>query len=134
MKKYIIKSEHGIRIGRDLTYEVILEGNDIEIRDEYHSMEELYNHRRALNAALCNNLAPLWNDAQNYPLIAKSKLHDDGSMFEGYFIVFIETQNGIVSYHYSIKHWDEFKIPEVGKAPKYDGHTSQDVIDRLLKL
>lgn len=64
----------------------------------------------------------------------KSKLHDDGSMFDGYFIVGITTPSGEATYHYDLKHWDMFDCDEWDKAPKWDGHTPDDVCNRLLSI
>jgi hypothetical protein len=96
-----------------------------KVSDGYHTFEELYEQRLYLTATLFN---------QNKHISWKSKQHDDGSMFEGnVFVVGIETENGQFTYHYKIKHWDLFDIPEIDKAPKWDGHTAKDV-KRLLTL
>jgi hypothetical protein len=115
-----------------------------EIGDEYHTMHELYQHRMALNIVLFNRWASDWEayhhvpgilDLNNAsPEVMKSKLHHDGTMFDGYFIVMAITPNGQISYHYELKHWDKFKIPEVERTPEYDGHDSLQVIERLMKL
>lgn len=110
-----------------------------QVSDGFHTMHELYQHRLALNVALFNSLQE-WQEQEGYPVeIVKSKLHNDGTMFEGYFIVVLNLyqDNGYkqISYHYDLKYWDKFKVPEIDKVPwEYDGHTSQDVIERLLKL
>ena len=111
-----------------------------EVSDGYHTMHELYQHRMALNIALFN----LWYEMHKYlvetdmiydnPQVMKSKLHNDGTMFDGYFIVMAITPHGQISYHYDLKYWDKFKIPEVERTPPYDGHNSQDVLERLMKL
>ena len=65
----------------------------------------------------------------------KSKLHDTGDMFEGMFIVGIETPNGPATYHYDIEpYWDMFKVKELERAPKWDGHTPTDAIQRMSML
>jgi hypothetical protein len=62
----------------------------------------------------------------------KSKLHDTGDMFGGMFIVGIETEHGQATYHYDIEpYWNMFKVKELEKAPKWDGHTSTDAIQRI---
>lgn len=119
MKKFIIKRND------EILYEV--EGDDIEVRDEYHSMYELYQHRLALTKALFHAME--W-------CCIKSKLHHDGTMFEGgYFIVQMNHPKvGQISYHYKLKHWDEFDLLEVDRAHKWDGHTSLEALERLNKL
>lgn len=92
------------------------------ITDGYHTIPELYEHRRVLFQALCNQ------DRENS---WKSKLHDDGTMFEDYFIVGINTSEGQATYHYELKYWDEFDVPEIPKAPPFDGHTPEDALARI---
>lgn len=92
-----------------------------DVSDGYHSFDELYKHRMMLFACLVR--------ISEYAF--KSKLHDDGTMFDDYFIVWIETKKGIASYHYHIDHWDMFKCLEVERAPKFDGHTPDDTLERL---
>lgn len=114
--------------------EAIFTGDNIEVRDEYHSMKELYEHRMALNIALFKTIH-IFRHYPGGPQVFKTKLHSDGTMFEGYFMVMLSDRDlGQISYHYKLEHWDKFKIPEVERAPEYDGHTSQDVIERLMKL
>lgn len=110
-------------------FEAIFKGDDIEVKDEYHSMHDLYRHRMALNIALFN----LWGKLGIN--VMKSRLHYDGTMFDGdYFIVMAVLPIGQISYHYHVKHWDKFNIPIVLRTPKWDGHTSLDVLDRLEKI
>ena len=77
-----------------------------------------------LFATICNN----FNDKS-----WKSLYHHDGTMYDDYFIVGIETPEGQFTYHYNIEHWDMFHVKELDKAPEFDGHTSNDVT-RLLTL
>lgn len=93
-----------------------------EISDGSHTFNELYFHRMVLFATVCNaNQSNSW----------KSKQHDDGSMFNDYFIVGITTPQGMFSYHYHVQYWGYFDVPELEFAPKWDGHTAKDVT-RLL--
>ena len=55
-------------------------------------------------------------------------------MFNDNFIAGINTPDGIVTYHIKLKYWEMFSIPELERAPKYDGYDSSDVIDRVLSL
>jgi hypothetical protein len=105
--------------------------------DEFHTLEELYEHRLALCVALFNYLSDLHLSftAGEAPYIIKSRKHNDGSMFDGYFVVMMNSPEGQISYHYENKHWELFKIPAEECVPwPFDGHTSQDVIKRLLAL
>ena len=95
------------------------------ISDGSHNFGELYYHRMMLFSIICNsNLEKAW----------KAWQHDDGTMFENYFIVGIDTPEGQFSYHYHKDYWHYFNnVQELKYAPKWDGHTSQD-ITRLLGL
>ena len=95
------------------------------ISDGYHTFDNLYFQRCILFAFICN---------QNKNISWKSKKHDDGSMYDNYFIVGIDTPKGSYTYHYHMQYWDYFKIKELKKAPKWDGHTEADVVDRLFSL
>lgn len=94
-----------------------------EFSDGYHTFNELYHHRAVLFSVICNMFpGKAW----------KSKLHDTGDMYDGMFIVGIETEQGQATYHYDIEpYWDIFKVKELEKAPKYDGHTPSDAIERI---
>lgn len=97
-----------------------------EVSDGYHTFNELYHHRAVLFSIICNSFPELaW----------KSKAHDTGDMFDGMFIVGIETPEGQATYHYDIEpYWDMYKIKELDRAPKWDGHTPADAIKRLASL
>ena len=92
------------------------------------------------NAALFNEWARLWrigeDDEVNFD-VHKSWKHHDGELCfgGGWFIVSAMLPTGLISNHYKAEDWDLFKIPEVEKALyEFDGHTSEDVLNRLKKL
>ena len=96
-----------------------------DISDGYHTFNELYDHRAALTAALFKSLPS--------DTVYKSKKHHDGTMYDGMFIVGANLPGiGAISYHYDLDPWwDVFNIREVENAPEWDGHTPNDVIERL---
>ena len=103
--------------------------NTGNISDGYHTFNELYEFRKLYNALLFNE----WAKHHKYN-VHKSKKHNNGELcFDGkYFIVVALLPTGQISNHYKIEDWDLFNIPEYPKAFfEYDGHTTQDVIDRL---
>ena len=95
-----------------------------QISDGWHTFDELYYHRMILTLVICK---------QNKDRAFKSKQHHDGTMFDDSFIVGLLTPYGQYTYHYNLKYWDMFDIPELNKAPEYDGHKPED-IGRLLSL
>lgn len=97
-----------------------------DLSDGYHTFNELYHHRAVLFSVICN-LHPLcsW----------KAKKHHDGTMYDGMFIVGINTPEGQATYHYDIEpYWDMFKVPVVEFAPAWDGHTPDEAIRRISLL
>ena len=95
-----------------------------QISDGYHTFEELYYHRMYLFSIICSyHKDRAW----------KSKLHHDGTMHKGNFIVGIGTPAGQYSYHYPLEFWDHFDVKELQRAPKYDGHLPPDIV-RLKSL
>ena len=108
----------------------IFDADKIEdISDGYHTFKELYEFRKLYNAALFNE----WQATHKYE-VYKSKRHFDGELCFGgdYFIVVAMLPNGQISNHYEMKDWDLFNICEYDKSRyEYDGHTSQDVLQRL---
>lgn len=101
--------------------------------DGFHTFDELYMHRVLLTAALFNAWAlPLPKRGPTMPVV-KSKRHSSGELCfgGGWFIVVATLPTGQISYHYEMEHWDLFDIQNVMLPPTYDGHTPQDVIDRL---
>lgn len=94
--------------------------------DGYHTFNELYHHRAVLFSVIVENFAArAW----------KSKLHADGTMYDGMFIVGIETPDGQATYHYDIDpYWHLFRCKEVDRAPEWDGHTPDQAIERIGKL
>ena len=121
--------------------------NDIQdigdLSDGYHTFNELYEFRKIYNAALFNEWAikpaGFNNDGTIIPVfnVHKSWKHNDGEpcFGGGWFIVSAMLPTGLISNHYKAEDWDLFKIPEVEKALyEFDGHTSEDVLNRLKKL
>ena len=100
--------------------------------DGYHTFKELYEFRKLYNAGFFNELF------KNHYAVHKSKRHNDGGVcFDGnWFIVmaYLADENGEplqISNHYELKDWDLFKCEEKEIADEWDGHTTQDVINRL---
>lgn len=121
------------------------------ISDGYHTFNELYEFRKMYNAALFNEWAKDTITESGFYTrgilgvdktltkygVHKSWKHYDGELCfgGGWFIVSAMLPTGLISNHYEAKDWDLFRIPEVEKALfEYDGHTGQDVLERLKSL
>jgi hypothetical protein len=105
---------------------VAVDGNT---SDGYHTFNELYDFRKAYNAALFNEWA-----AGGKCSVHKSWCHHDGELCfgGGWFIVVAVLPDGQISNHYEAKDWDLFAVPEAERALfEFDGHTGADVIHRL---
>lgn len=56
-------------------------------------------------------------------------------MYDGMFIVGIDTPDGQATYHYDIDpYWGMFRCKELDRAPEWDGHTPEQAIERIGKL
>lgn len=109
------------------------------ISDGYHTFGELYEHRIVIYIALCRILAnsdysgnhhfetnPVW----------RSRLHSDGSSFDGWFVLGIGYEKGYqITYHLPESKWEACGFAEtLNHAPEWDKHTSNDVLTRLSGL
>ena len=97
-----------------------------ETSDGYHTFNELYHHRAVLFSVI----------VRDHPYNAwKAKKHHDGTMYDGMFIVGIDTPQGQATYHYDIDpYWEMFDCKELDRAPEWDGHTPDDAIARIATL
>lgn len=104
------------------------EMNKEQIHDGYHSFKELYEFRKLYHAAFL--VCYKYYDGSK---AHKSLRHSDGELCfgGGWFIVVCYTNKGQISNHYKMEDWDLFAVEEREKADEWDGHTSQDVLERL---
>lgn len=101
--------------------------NTGSISDGYHTFDELYEYRMLYNA----HAAEGW--AQQGKAV-KSWRHSDGEecFGGGWFVVVVDLYpHGQVSNHYPAADWGLFHVPEVERAPEWDGHTPQEAARRL---
>lgn len=96
-----------------------------EISDGYHTFNELYQHRNALFLAFLK-----------YHGGWASRVHSDGSSYDGYFIAGTTVNGKHISYHLPDDLWEY--VVNMGtviirtEPPYYDGYTSNVVVKRLL--
>lgn len=96
-----------------------------EISDGYHTFAELYDHRTHLFVALMRS---------NYKISWRANNHDDGTMYDGWFVAGMHLPTGDISYHLPISMWEMLDCSDIEttlRAPKWDGHTCDDVLKRL---
>ncbi len=112
-----------------------------EVSDGYHTFNELYQHRYLL---FCGMARILWrmNISRQY-YAWKSRTHwingELQPVWDGWFVAGIELSGFVynkekekmITYHLPLEYWDLFDGIEREQAPPHDGHTSQDVIERL---
>jgi len=104
------------------------------ISDGYHTFDELYEHRHMLFINLLMLL-----ETRGFANTFRSKFHSDGTHFDGWFIAEFVWNGEQITYHLPMRLWKVMDdagvdIPVQEKAPPFDGHSSNDVIDRLLKM
>lgn len=93
--------------------------------DGYHTFDELYAHRCHLFVALMRS---------NPTISWRANNHEDGAMYEGWFVAGMHLPSGGISYHLPCAMWemlDGCHIATSLRAPKWDGHTASDTIKRL---
>lgn len=124
-----MNDEHGYDVSKDTERLKAYLGVDRlgSVSDGYHTFDELYHHRAILTSLICNqNPDRCWKSRNHHP--------DDDPMYDGMFIVGIRTPFGQATYHYDLDpYWDLFHIEEKEYAPKWDGHTPDEAINRLMK-
>ena len=105
---------------------IFIPGETGEVSDGYHTFNELYEHRHALFIALSRTRLDLcW----------RSKLDSSGKGMEGWFLAGMCLPTGDISYHLPDRLWELLdEARTIDHAPKWDGHTSVDVIARLKAL
>jgi hypothetical protein len=99
-----------------------------DFSDGYHTFNQLYDTRAKLFAVICNTYKDLaWKSKKHYS--------DKDPMYDGMFIVGIETPLGPAAYHFDIDpYWDIFRVQELDRGLYYDGHTPRTGIDRILSI
>ena len=103
--------------------------------DGYHTFDELYEHRITLWIALCKYVANKFAGSQAHP-VWRSKKHSDGSSYDGWFLLGVnESAGNQITYHLPLSKWETTNFAkDIDKAPEFDGHTSDDVLERIKKL
>ena len=111
-----------------------MEGIDTnKISDGYHTFDDLYKHRTMLFMVVCrlaveNGGFECW----------KSIKHYDDSEYEGWFIMGLKSVTDStlnISYHLPMSCFvDCYFADTISEAPEWDGHTSNDVLTRLIKM
>lgn len=94
---------------------------DGDISDGHHTFGELYDHRCVLFAVLC-----LMTYRQRPDLCRR------GPVTDGWFVLYLETLHGQVSYHLPGRYLE--LVAPIPEDPLYvfDGHTKEDVFRRLV--
>ncbi len=111
-----------------------------QLTDGYHSFEELYSHRNTLFMCVINMIT-LGVSIPNFGVRTfKSRKNFDGTAYDGWFLAGYINHNLEVSeqvtYHLPNNYWDKLIVNEIYDDNKecsytFDGHTPQDVLDRL---
>lgn len=149
MRQYVIEYEKAPDELRDkiTQHEILKSKNKGQFSDGYHTFNDLYEIRKAYNVALFNEWGSqleVIGDPVDQNVIGKilpkhdvhkSWRHHDGELCFGgeWFIVVAVLPSGQISNHYEAKDWDLFRVPETETAKyEWDGHTTKDVINRLI--
>lgn len=123
-------------VGEAATDVMFTGGEKMQVSDGYHSMDDLYGHRIALFIALCRVLASIATEKMSPNPIWRSQKHSDGTMFAGWFVMGAgKEQKEQITYHLPMSEWGKTEFATtLEAAPMWDGHTSEDVLDRIYRL
>jgi hypothetical protein len=98
--------------------------------DGYHTFDELYDQRSVLYIALCKRQSDTTPKGW-WSQVWRSKTHSDGTSYPGWFVLGIGKAEGHqLTFHLHESWWDSCEFA----APEFDGHTVDDVIERLKRL
>lgn len=96
------------------TFKIV--GNDLS--DGYHTFDELYEHRCLLFINLC--------------LLMPKKARIGAHEHDGWFVMYLDLPTGQISYHLPTRMLPLVEDRILGtEHPIWDGHTSEDVANRL---
>lgn len=109
-----------------------------EVSDGFHTFNQLYEHR---NLLFCFLLTLIYRENLSKFQVWKALKHSDGTMFDSnngdWFIAGLSDETGSrqITYHMSkSRYWGLLDIPEREFAPEYDGHSPDDVLERLVSF
>ncbi len=118
------------------------EHDELVVSDGYHTFDELYDHRITLFIALarlCRRQEIAVGEFPGQPFVWRSKKHSDGELCFGtgtqYVLGIGNFEGQQITYHIPVERWDETEFAATLEvAPKWDGHSSADVLERLKGL
>lgn len=93
--------------------------------DGYHTFRELYECRHALYIALVK---------QNREKFKQSLFNSNGEKYDGWFLLQGDLGTGQISFHLPDKYWPIDDLAIIPEPMNWDGHTTKDVIERLLAI
>lgn len=98
-----------------------------KVSDTYHDFDTLYEFRNILFVHLIN-----WCSDKAW----KASKNADGQKWDGWFVAGIFPEPGQqITFHLPDKYWDSLNgILTFDVNPFYDGHSSEDVLNRLKTL
>lgn len=115
--------------------------NTGEVSDGYHTFDELYECRNRLFITLVkkvsdeNHSRAVLSHYKGITPIWRSRFHDDGSSYPGWFVLGIGRMAGdIITFHLPDRYWDECSFARVEAKAYYDGHNTADALQRLAAL
>lgn len=137
MKKYTVTGwDPAYAKGGEANTSCHFDGDEgMQVSDGYHTMDELYSHRNTLFIAMCR-IIQSEHETPSYKPVWRSKLHSDGTMFEGMFVLgLMQIPGQQITYHLPLSDWKRTSFAQtLDAAPEWDNHTPSDVIERLEKL
>lgn len=101
--------------------QILCSGDRGELSDGYHTFNDLYKHRILLFIMNAKTYAKMGGKTYRF------------HHYEGWFCLGMETAFGQISYHIPERFWETCDFA-AERQPEFDGHTSDDVLDRLAQM
>ncbi len=107
---------------------VLYEHGDLSsklIRDRHYAFWQFYELRTIMLIMISNSVPDL---------CFKAREHSDGTMFNNDFILGINTELGLSTYHIKNMYFECFNVKEVDSSPIWDGYTQEDNLNRTKSI
>ena len=114
-----------LNVDYDYKFDTFIVSSDAGISDGEQTFEQLYEHRNLLFLSLLQTrLDDCWWSEKNH----------QGAGIKGWIIVGLQLPSGTITYPLEEKYSTLLRtmgVEYVAVAPEWDGHTTEDVLDRL---
>ena len=102
------------------------------VSDGRHTIGELYDHRHLLFIAFANAITA--HEGSGIKGFKCRSHNNEDPAYQDYYLAGLLLPQGEIRYHLPAKTWSSLRLPHYDVPPRWDGHTSLDILDRLEKF